>query len=209
VLKDWLVRTVATTLHAREQTLMLAACQAHALSNAQCESMAMDTQAAEQKLQYAESSCEHLWSLLGMSTLSGSEPSASPGTSPSQTPRPAAQMAPPTTPRKRRVGERAPTRDAVGDTPPPVPTTTKCPFSGVITLPSDDLARTAVAKVECPECGAMRTLQPHGSTVTFPTHAKRLTSTPRKDMRWSRHGTTWELAPRPGAHPEQARGSEG
>ena len=47
VLKDWLVRTVATTLHTRGQTLTLTTCQAHALSNAQCESMAMDAQAAE------------------------------------------------------------------------------------------------------------------------------------------------------------------
>jgi hypothetical protein len=80
VLKDWLVRTVATPLQAREPTLTLAACQAHALSKAQCESMAMEAQAAEQKLQYTESSREHLWSVLGMSTLSLPEPSAPPGT---------------------------------------------------------------------------------------------------------------------------------
>jgi hypothetical protein len=51
VLKDWLVRTVASTLHLRAQTLTLARLQAHGLSNAQCESMAMDAQAAEHKLQ--------------------------------------------------------------------------------------------------------------------------------------------------------------
>ena len=70
VLKDWLVRTVASTLQARAQTLTLAQLQAQGLSNAQCESMAMDAQAAEQKLQYTESRREHLWSLLGMSTMS-------------------------------------------------------------------------------------------------------------------------------------------
>ncbi|HEY5867387.1 MAG TPA: hypothetical protein VI542_17830 [Candidatus Tectomicrobia bacterium] len=191
--KDWLVRTVASTLHTRAQTLTLAQLQAQGLSNAQCESMVMDAQAAEQKLQYTESSREHLWSLLGMSTMA----LPTPGASQSQPPRPAARAARPPKPTQRRVGERAPQRDAVGDTPPAVPAP-KCSFAGAIALLSDHLTRTAVAKVECPECGATRTLRPQGSTVTFPTHAKRLTSTPRRDARWSRHGTTWELAPRPG-----------
>jgi hypothetical protein len=59
------------------------------------------------------------------------------------------------------------------------------------------IARTAVAKVECPACGAMRTLHPQGQTVTVPAHAKRLTSTPRKNARWIRHGTTWERSRKP------------
>lgn len=69
VLKDWLVRTVASTLHAHLPTLTWARLQAQALSNAQCESMAMDVHAAEQKLQYAESSRDRLWSVLGMPPL--------------------------------------------------------------------------------------------------------------------------------------------
>jgi hypothetical protein len=195
VLKDWLVRTVASTLHARAQTLTLAQLQAQALSNAQCESMAMDAQTAEHKLQYTESSREHLWNLHGMSTLALPAPSATPGASPLQPPRPAARTARPAKPTKRRVGERAPQRDAVGDTTPAMPAT-KCSFAGVITLLPDHIVRTAVAKVECPECGATRTLHPQGHTVTFPTHAKRLTSTPRKDARWIRHGSTWEISRR-------------
>jgi len=197
VLKDWLVRTVATTLHTRGQTLTLATCQAHALSNAQCESMAMDAQAAEHKLQYTERSREHLWSLLGMSMLSLPEPSATPGTGQPPSPPPTSRPAQPAKTRTGRVGERAPTRDAVGETPQTVPAP-KCPFTGVIALTPDHIARAAVAKVECPECGATRTLHPQGNTVTFPTHAKRLTSTPHKDVRWIRHGTTWELSHRPG-----------
>jgi AAA domain len=195
VLKDWLVRTVASTLHARAQTLTLAQLQAQALSNAQCESMAMDAQTAEHKLQYTESSREHLWNLLGMSTIALPAPSATPGASPLQPPRPAARTARPAKPTKRRVGERAPQRDAVGDTTPAMPAT-KCSFAGVITLLPDHIVRTAVAKVECPECGATRTLHPQGHTVTFPTHAKRLTSTPRKDARWIRHGSRWEISHR-------------
>jgi len=50
VLKDWLVRAVAAALHEDDRHLSLARVQAHALSNAQCESMAADAHAAEQKL---------------------------------------------------------------------------------------------------------------------------------------------------------------
>ena len=77
VLKDWLVRAVAAALHEDDRHLSLARVQAHALSNAQCESMAADAHAAEQKLHYTESSREHLWSLLGMSGLAP-QPSTSP-----------------------------------------------------------------------------------------------------------------------------------
>jgi hypothetical protein len=194
VLKDWLVRTVASTLRARGEPLTLARLQAHALSNAQCESMAMDAQAAEHKLQYTDSSREHLWSLLGMSTLPTAELNAAPGASQPQPAVPSARAAMPPKTTPRRVGERAPTRDAVGTTPPAMPAT-RCSFAGVTGLQPDQIARTAVAKVECPDCGAMRTLHPQGQTVAFPAHAKRLTSTPRKDTRWIRHGTTWELSP--------------
>ena len=193
VLKDWLVRTVASTLHLRAQTLTLARLQAHGLSNAQCESMAMDAQAAEHKLQSTERSREHLWSLLGMSPMPTPDPSAAPGASQPQTAMPASRAALPPKTTKGRVGERAPQRDAVGETPQAMQAT-RCPFSGVIALMPDQIARAAVAKVECPECGAMRTLHPQRNTVTFPAHAKRLTSTPRKEARWIRHGTTWALS---------------
>src|SRR6266446_749992 len=197
VLKDWLVRTVANTLRARGEPLTLARLQAQALSNAQCESMAMDAQAAEHKLQYTEGSREHLWSLLGMSTLPASELRAAPGADQPQPALPSSRAAMPPKTTKRRVGERAPQRDAVGETPQAVPAA-RCPCSGVIALMPDQIARAAVAKVECPACGAMRTLHPQRNTVTFPAHAKRLTSTPRKDARWIRRDTTWELSPRPG-----------
>jgi DNA polymerase III delta prime subunit len=195
VLKDWLVRTVASTLRVQGETLTLARLQAHALSNAQCESMAMDAHAAEQKLQFTESSREHLWSLLGMSTLGPAERPAAPGAHQPQAAGAASRAT--RAPKTRRVGERAPTRDAVGTTPPAMPAM-RCSFAGVTGLQPDQIARTAVAKVECPDCGAMRTLHPQGQTVTFPAHAKRLTSTPRKDARWIRHGTTWELSHKQG-----------
>jgi hypothetical protein len=196
VLKDWLVRAVAAALREDDCQLSLARLQAHALSNAQCESMAADAHAAEQKLHYTESSREHLWSLLGMSPMPPYEPSAAPGVS---TPPSAVSSSRVATAPKRpkgRVGERAPARDAVGEATQAVPAT-KCSFAGVIALMADQLARAAVAKVECPECGATRTLRPQGPTVTFPSHPKRLTRTTRKEARWSREGATWELSPMP------------
>jgi hypothetical protein len=42
ILKDWLVRAVATTLHEGSDTLTLARIHEHALSEAQCERMAIE-----------------------------------------------------------------------------------------------------------------------------------------------------------------------
>jgi hypothetical protein len=69
VLKDWVVRAYHAALRSRLSTLTLTHMQAHTLSNARCESMIADANAAEQKLHYTESSREHLWSLLGMSGI--------------------------------------------------------------------------------------------------------------------------------------------
>ena len=187
VLKDWLVRAVAAALHEGDHQLSLARVQAHALSNAPCESMATDAHAAEQKLHYTESSREHLWSLLGMSGLA-SQPSAS------------ASMASPmlaAPPKRRRVGERAPERDRVGDAPPPSAAAKKpqCPFAGAIDLTPAQLRETPGVQVECPACGARRGIQPKPgpSRVVFPPHPIRVTRAAREVRRWSRRGTIWEL----------------
>jgi hypothetical protein len=79
-------------------------------------------------------------------------------------------------------------------------------LAGVLALTPAPMARTTVAKVECPECGATRTLQPHGNTATFPTHAKRLTRTPHKDVRWLRQGTPGALSHRPAERPSTTAG---
>jgi energy-coupling factor transporter ATP-binding protein EcfA2 len=193
VLKDWLVRTVASSLCAGMRTLTLARLEHHALSNAQCESMAADAHAAEQKLHYTESSREHLWTLLGMSGIPLGESRPSPGPSPDH----AATSPPPASARTKvtpgRVGQRAPSRDPVGETVQEEKAT-RCSFSGVIDVRADQIARASVARVECPECGAMRTLHPQGGTTRFPSHPKRLTNSPRNEVRWIRRGTTWELS---------------
>jgi energy-coupling factor transporter ATP-binding protein EcfA2 len=54
VLKDWLIRAVATALHAGSETLTLPCVQEHALSAAQCERMAIEATEGEQTLCYTE-----------------------------------------------------------------------------------------------------------------------------------------------------------
>ena len=69
VLKDWLVRAVATALHDGSDTLTLTRVQDHALSEAQCERMAIEATEGEQALCYTEQRREHLWSLLHMGQM--------------------------------------------------------------------------------------------------------------------------------------------
>jgi hypothetical protein len=176
--------------------------QAHAFSNAQCESMAADAHTAEQKLHYTESSREHLWSLLGMSELA-SPPGASPGVVSSTPAAPPGQEARQASepPRRRRVGKRAPARDRVGDAPPSPASAKKpqCPFSGAINLTPSQLRETPGIQVECPTCGSRRSIQPKQgpSRVVFPSHPIRVTRAARDERRWSLHGTTWTLVGTP------------
>jgi len=59
VLKDWLVRAVATALHDGSDALTLERIQEHALSDAQCERMAMEAIEGEQALHYTAQRREH------------------------------------------------------------------------------------------------------------------------------------------------------
>lgn len=201
VLKDWLVRSVANALHAGIRTLTLAHLEQQALSNAQCERMAADANAAEQKLHYTQSNREHLWQLLGMSGVTvnnGTNVAATQQDHMSST------VAHTSTAQATagRVGQRAPRRDPVGDlTPEEQPA--RCPFAGAIELSPERMAHTAVAKVECPACGALRTLHPQGHTTVFPSHPKRLKRPPHEEIRWIKRDSLWELfsAPTKEQHP--------
>ena len=68
VLKDWLILTVAATLHDGGNTLSLEKLSEHALQVGQCERMAIDAIEGEQKLGYMASRREQLWRLLQMET---------------------------------------------------------------------------------------------------------------------------------------------
>jgi AAA domain len=153
VLKDWLVRAVAATMAEGSDKLMLERVQECALPLAQCESMAMEATAGEQELHYTASQRLHLWKLLGMSDLAETS-TLSPSPS---TPQP-------------RVGEQHPIRHEVG-APKNENVTGNCPFSGeYIAITPSELQQAEVAKIQCPECGAIWTARIKGESVFFPSH---------------------------------------
>jgi hypothetical protein len=70
-------------------------------------------------------------------------------------------------------------------------TSTKCTFSGVVPIDLKRFLESGVALVECPDCKALRTLEPHGGVLRFKSHDKRKTNTPNTGQRWARGETTW------------------
>ncbi len=129
VLKDWLVRALATSLATGQSELLLECIQECALPIAQCESMALEAAAGEQELHYTASRQQHLWALLGMKmdqevirepvqTLPGEDVQTLPGeATPHQ--------------QKSRVGEQQPVRLEVGE-PQDKGSTENCPLSGTV-----------------------------------------------------------------------------
>lgn len=176
VLKDWLVRAVAATLAEGSEKLMLERIQECALPLAQCESMAMEATAGEQELHYTASSRQHLWKLLGMSDLA--ETSTLPP--------------PPPTPQPR-AGEQHPVRHEVG-APKNENLTGNCTFSGEhIAVTPAELQQAGVAKIQCPECGAIWTARIKGEIVSFPPHQTITKKRAQTIARWIKQSTGWAL----------------
>ncbi len=73
----------------------------------------------------------------------------------------------------------------------PPTTSTKCTFSGVVQISLKCFLESGVALVECPECAATRTLEPHEGGLRFKSHDKRKTTTPNTRQRWARGKTDW------------------
>src|SRR5262249_18390769 len=96
-------------------------------------------------------------------------------------------------PRGGRRGEHAPRPDPVGEVLLEA-SASRCTFAGAIDISAAQMAEAGIAKVECPECATVRTLQPHGTTVRFPSHLKRKTQTRSIEARWIRKGDVWALA---------------
>jgi len=192
-LKEWLVRATALALRDESGTLTLAHLERRALSEAKCERMAADIQDGEQTICAPEPPRHRLLALLGMSEM----PSLTSGTA---TPMPSAELAhaespgvPPHPPARQRVGQRRPQRDPVGAMDPPA-TPTKCPGSGVLDVDAHGLTQSAIAQVECPACGAVRTAKLTAQRVVLPAHAPLKTRTTRKGARWIKSETGWALS---------------
>ena len=188
VLKDWLVRAVAATLADGQSILTLARLQEDALPEAQCESMAMEAAAGEQELHYTASRRERLWNLLGMSAAAERKLAAQAST---ETPATGAaaetEEVPPQKKTTHRVGERAPSRDPVGPTETAMAKPEKCSFSGTaVNLSPAQLTQAGLAKLQCPECGAIWTARVRG-----PPHPPRANKRVQAVSCWIRQGATW------------------
>lgn len=184
VLKEWLVRATALALREGNDHLLLAHLQKRALSDAQCERMALEAKSGEDELRYTDQHHAQLLRLLGMSPSAQS----SPGSLMKDAALPAL-----TKTTTRRVGERAPTRDPVGEAASEEKSS-KCSFTGRIDLEAELLLHSGLSKVECPECGAVRTIRVSTTTVLFPSHPRRLTRGPSQERRWMRQGTNWQVS---------------
>jgi hypothetical protein len=94
--------------------------------------------------------------------------------------------------RRRRVGQRAPVRDPVGSTAP-VALPPKCPFAGAVDIEPRHLQHRETHTIECPACGAVRTVPRQGAVVRFPTHPPLRTRTTKDVTRWIRQDSVWTL----------------
>jgi hypothetical protein len=70
----------------------------------------------------------------------------------------------------------------------------KCPFSGVVSIDLKRFADSGVALVECPDCSRTRSLSPSKGVLRFPPHDRRKIQTPVTSKRWSTSGKTdWDV----------------
>jgi hypothetical protein len=72
----------------------------------------------------------------------------------------------------------------------------QCPFSRMeIPINLQAFADSGTHVVECPDCGANRTLEPHRGVLSFKQHdrIKRKTKAQLTALRWARRGMTWQV----------------
>jgi hypothetical protein len=174
----------------------------HALQPAQRVRLEVEARAGEQKVEVGNAtSHEQLQALLGLaSPISHARP---PLPVPQALPEPDTHTARrletrPKAPARRRgrVGVRAPARDPVGgaasETLP-----SKCTFAGAVDVEPMRLRQAETRALECPACGAVRTVHLHGDVVRFPPHQLLRTRTTKDVTRWIRQGTVWTLWEKP------------
>jgi AAA domain len=203
ILKDWLIQTVAATFGEASPALTLEALTQHALQPAQRVRLEVDARAGEHKVEVGNTtSHEQLQALLDIASrlsLASPPPPVRQALPEPATPTNPPSDARPTDPAKRRgrVGVRAPTRDPVGGgasaaLPP------KCAFAGAVDVEPRRLRQAETRALECPACGAVRTVHLHRDVVRFPPHQLLRTRTTKDVTRWIRQGTVWTLWEKPG-----------
>lgn len=207
VLKDWLVDAVVATLVQKGTRLTEDVLTRTMPHPARRLSLEMEARAGEHTIALHESESakqfQALWKKPAKSANGKTDPA--PGSISGEPPvdhtdetaeiasaiPPMPQVFPKPTP--PRVGQRAPGRDPVGETiPPVVGKGLGCSFSEVIGVSLAQAEEAGVSHFECPTCLAVRFIPPKGGHFKFPWHPKRTTHTPNQGSRWVKRGDIWE-----------------
>jgi hypothetical protein len=88
--------------------------------------------------------------------------------------------------------EHTTSREAVGDQKQPAKAT-KCTFSGVVPIELQQFLDSGIRLVECPDCAATRSLEPHRGLLRFSSHSSRKTRTTTTSRRWARIDSVWKV----------------
>jgi hypothetical protein len=189
ILSDWVVETASTLCRAGESVLTLEALAKHALKPAQRLKLETEARTGEFKIEEAKKESEReLQRLLGrpstvpMSALPHSPLSTSATTSPLS----------PKSHASSRI-ERASYRDPVGEQVV-TGTSTKCSYLGTIEVTRLQFQEAGTTCVECPTCGARRTLKSPKDRPHFPSHPRRLNPPPKGERRWIEQEQIWKLS---------------
>ena len=209
ILRDWLVDAVAATLVQQGTSLtedILTRTMPHPARRL---SLEMEARTGERKITMHErESAKQFQTLLkkpampangkaaqaqgtrhGASSLAQTEQEAEPVVATLPMP----QVAP--KPTKRRVGQRAPERDPVGEASIPVSRQTiGCSFTEEIPVTFSQMEEAEVFRFECPTCLATQNIKPKGDRVKFSWHPKRKTNTPNYGSRWVKRESAWKLS---------------
>ncbi len=208
ILKDWLVDAVAATLVQNGTNLtenILTRTMPHPARRV---SLEMEARAGEHKvaLHNSEGAKQFQALLKKPAKAANGKPEPTPGSipgvpyagqtdeiaKPASATLPMPQVAP--KPTQPRVGQRAIVRDPIGETSAfSVRETTRCSFAEFIEVTRSQMEETGVSRFECPACLAVRDIKPKGGRVKFPSHPKRMTTTPNEGSRWVKREIVWKL----------------
>ena len=72
-------------------------------------------------------------------------------------------------------------------------TSTKCSYLGEISVTHRQFQEAGTTCVECPACGARRTLKSPKDRTHFPSHPRRLNPPPKGERRWIEQEQIWKL----------------
>ena len=189
ILSDWVVETASTLCRAGETKLTLEALAKHALKPAQRLKLETEARTGEFKIEEAKKESEReLQRLLGkpstvpisLSSLLSSSTSATVTPLPLQSSHPSSRI------------ERASYRDPVGEQVVTT-TSTKCTYLSIIEVTRRQFQEADTTCVECPTCGARRTLKSPKDRPHFPSHPRRLTPPPKGERRWIEQEQIWKV----------------